>query len=54
MLHDYIELSKGDWLLQNGANSSVNLFFLDLLALHLINSLAGWSSRDPDRRRQRS
>ena len=36
MLRDFIDLKEGDWVLQNGANSSVNPFLL--LCLYLMFS----------------
>jgi hypothetical protein len=36
MLHDFVHLEEGDWVIQNGANSSVSLSSHVVTATHLV------------------
>jgi trans-2-enoyl-CoA reductase len=47
MLHDFVHLKEGDWVVQNGANSAVRVSGV-FVSLRVLMVQSGWASSYPD------
>lgn len=47
MLHDFVQLKEGDWVVQNGANSAVRVSCV-FASLRVLMMQAGWASSYSD------